>query len=256
MNEQERADELWRRLDGTRSESSGQRSASAPGEDRELEVLSGLIPMVGEALSSDAQRSSTREHARTKLSEAIEQEESFRRRPPRKTLIWMSTATAAALLLAFTSLALIPRDSLHAGELVNDHIALLHDDVQHPARDAEGVSSWLESRVGFQTAPVSLDRQGARLLGGRHCRLKGLSIGLYLYRCRAVRLSLFQFSGDRNPLAGLDLVRVGGRRYFVGADKGFNIVAWEGRANFLALVASCDTPSLLKLAEAASRQTD
>jgi hypothetical protein len=102
---------------------------------------------------------------------------------------------------------------------------------------------------------VLLDERGAKLIGGRRCRLKGMDIGLCFYRCKGEQLSLFQLKGDSYSLAGLDSVRVKGRRFFVGADKGFNVVAWEGRDNFLALVASCDTPTLLGIAECAAEQT-
>jgi len=143
--------------------------------------------------------------------------------------------------------------AIGASMLVKDHIELLAKKpfATYESADPTRVALWLSHEVEFPVVAVDLSKTGAKLLGGRRCQLAGQPIGLSFYQQKTTRIALFQMKTGRCRLRGLSEVRINGRSFLVGADKGFNVVAWEGADTLCVMVSSIDTATLLTMATAA-----
>ncbi|MBI3921537.1 MAG: hypothetical protein HY318_08985 [Armatimonadetes bacterium] len=143
--------------------------------------------------------------------------------------------------------------AIGASMLVKDHIELLGKKpfADFESSDATQVAFWLTHQVGFPVAAVDLSSSEVRLLGGRRCQIAGQPIGLSFYQLKTTRISLFQLKSGGCRLRGLSGVQINGRSFLVGADKGFNLVAWEGTDTLCVMVSSIDTATLLTMATAA-----
>ena len=246
MSEQERPDELWRRVKEGIQPSAVSRQRDG---DTELETLARLSVTVRDMLSAEPSTQKGREFARAKLTVAIGLRASranvsfFRRPAPRLAIATLFLAIAA---VAYRQLSSPP---LHMRELVRDHIEYLGlaSPAQFESSDAGKVADWLKSQVGFAVAPVDLRSHGATLLGGRRCVIKRHLIAFMLYQRGDERLSLYEMNPTTTQLAGLSEVRsIAGRRVWLGSELGFNIAAWRDEDQLFVIVGSSPMNRLLR----------
>lgn len=138
--------------------------------------------------------------------------------------------------------------------LGDDHRKYLADPQPAQVRgpDPQVVSRGLTPALKFPVAAVDLRPEGARLLGGRKCRVQGVPIAFLLYDWGGERVSLYQVDGRRLALPPLREVSAAGRWFRVGAEDGLSYVAWSaGHMNFV-MVSGAEPERLIPLAKCAS----
>ncbi len=265
MADQERqeAERLWKFVE--------QLKRGTPPEETDDPLLR-LAQSASEALNAPASSEEGRAAARARLTAAISGEKGQQREREKGRLLprahfpilpfhfrrsTLFVAAAAVLLLCAVVLLwrIAQPPAITATMLVKDHLKLLAEKsfAEYRSDDPTRVAFWLTHQVGFPVAAIDLASADARLLGGRRCQLVGQRIGLAFYERDNTRISLFQLKSGRCRLMGLEEVQVNGRTLLVGADKGFNVVAWQEHKTFCVMVSAMDTSTLLKVAEAAQQ---
>jgi hypothetical protein len=257
-NRQE-AEQLWEQIQLIRA------GKERPSDD--LSPLQRLAWYLSEAAQEPSPvNDAARERARQRLAAAIRSESARTQNDSnaRRRSILLSRwslgavfATAAIVCVAlFVARNRMSFPSLPVNGLVKDHLKLLSDRkfAHWKSDDPKAVALWLSHQVKYPMHVVDLSSEGARLLGGRRCEVNGQVIGLAFYRHGQTRLSMFQVPAGRCRIEGLDEVQVGERTFFVGADKGFNVVGWEGSGTFCVMVSAMETSTLLRMAEVAQRE--
>jgi anti-sigma factor RsiW len=141
--------------------------------------------------------------------------------------------------------------------LISDHHKYLSDrqPAQIASSDPSHIARAMTPLVSFPVAPVDLTREGARLLGGRRCLVRGVPVAFLLYEWRGRRISLFQTDHRKITVPGLHEALMDGECYLIGERDGLGYVVWcSGRSDFV-MVARAAPGELLRLASHASGAT-
>ena len=146
------------------------------------------------------------------------------------------------------------RPTLALAHLGDDHLEYLANPqpAQVPGPDPRNVSRGLTRLLRFPVAVIDLQSEGARLLGGRKCRVQGVGIAFLLYDWKGERVSLYQLDDRQITLPHLREVAFRGRRFHVGETDGLSCVAWRSGAMSFVMVSGARPEHLLHLACRAS----
>lgn len=228
------------------------------------EAVSALLPMADAAYAAlRAGPCAADPEARRRLAGAIEQDRrlcrgrarirtGLRRLRPGGRL---SSALALALCASFAVLffrwqAEAPTMVLHARSMIRDH----QEFVEHPARvmvrgpDPEVVARGLSARLGFAVAPVDLSLAGATLIGGRRCELDGRPIAFFMYRADSVPVSVYEVQTVHCKLPGLAAERLDGRRFLMGTNDNYHVLAWRSKNRLYVFVSALPEARMADLA--------
>jgi len=167
---------------------------------------------------------------------------------------WGVTATAALMLLGISWSATRDGPDVFA-ETVKRHSSNLPPEVRSVSGPAE-VDQFLRDHLRFPVSAPRLDESGmpVRLVGARLSSIHDRDVALMMYDHRGAKLSLFAYPiGSQGPSStppGFERREVGGRVLYVGAERGYNVVAWERNEMLYSLVSDVDTGELVQLASA------
>ncbi len=146
------------------------------------------------------------------------------------------------------------RPTLSLALLGEDHLEYLANPqpAQVPGPDPLDVARAMTRLLRFPVAVVDLQDEGARLLGGRKCRLQGVPTAFLLYDWKGERVSLYQVDERKLRLPLLREVLFDGRRFQVGEVDGLTYVTWRSGAIDFVMVSGTRAERLLHLACRAS----
>ena len=197
---------------------------------------------------------------RQRVAKAVNAEETQRRWDAlsrRRMVGLLSLAASLALCVIGGSLyfhASSPPRSV-VSEVVDEHIqCLLKQEGALDFRTAsrEDLSQWFQSRIDINVAPPRFHPADLRLLGGRLCYLMDRRVAYLMYRGEGKQMvCMFVLDKMGIPLPPGQDARISGRNVRLTAYKGFNVVVWEERGLFHALVADVSQSNLKTLAASA-----
>jgi anti-sigma factor RsiW len=118
--------------------------------------------------------------------------------------------------------------------------------------DPRIVSRGMTQLLKFPVTVADLQPEGARLLGGRKCQLRGASIAFLLYDWKGERVSLYQMDGRKVVLPPLRGAVIREQCFLVGEAEGLGYVAWRSGAMNFVMVSGMVPERLLRLARRAS----
>jgi anti-sigma factor RsiW len=146
------------------------------------------------------------------------------------------------------------RPTLPLALLGEDHLEYLANPqpAQVPGPDPRDVSRRMTQLLRYPVAVVDLQPDGARLLGGRKCQLRGVPTAFLLYDWKGERVSLYQIDERKLGLPSLREVLFHGRRFQVGEVDGLTYVTWRSGAMEFVMVSGTKSARLLHLACRAS----
>ena len=150
--------------------------------------------------------------------------------------------------------AIIQPPALRIALVGADHRKLLAGEThaEITGADPARVTRAMSDRFPFAIAAADMGSAGARLLGGRSCRLQGLPAALFLYEWQGRRVSLFQMDARRIALPRLREEVFDGECFLIGEQDGLSYALWcTGRTNHV-LVAQASPQELLRLASVAA----
>jgi anti-sigma factor RsiW len=151
----------------------------------------------------------------------------------------------------------LPRPVLSLSLLGQDHREYLTDPhpAQVPGPDPKEVSQRMTRLLEFPVVAADLRSEGARLLGGRKCRLKGTTLAFLLYDWGGARVSLYQMDDSLVVLPPLREVALAGRHFQVHEAAGLTYVAWRSARQQFVMVAGLKPERLLRLARTVSSRS-
>lgn len=176
---------------------------------------------------------------------------------PVRPAAWMKVAIAAGgvfFLLGVSWNATRGADVLR--ESVRRHSSNLPPDVRALGSDEE-VDRFLEQRLSYAVSVPRLAGSGedVRLVGARLANIHDRDVPLFQYEHRGAKVSLVAYPESGRGRAALpdDFERrhVGDRDFYVGAERGYNVVAWRERGTLYSLVSDVDGSELVRLASGA-----
>jgi anti-sigma factor RsiW len=118
--------------------------------------------------------------------------------------------------------------------------------------DPRIVSRGMTQLLKFPVTVADLQPEGARLLGGRKCQLRGASIAFLFYDWNGERVSLYQMDGRKVVLPPLRGAVIREQCFLVGEAEGLGYVAWRSGAMNFVMVSGAAPERLLRLARRAS----
>lgn len=141
-------------------------------------------------------------------------------------------------------------------ESVKRHSSNLPLDVRSVTGEVE-VDRYLRQKLAFPVVVPRLDRSGlpVRLVGARLSSIHDQDVALVMYDHRGAKLTLLAYpagqgDGGRVP-EGFERRQVARGEIYVGADRGYNVVAWRDHDTLYSLVSDLDRSELVQLANAA-----
>jgi anti-sigma factor RsiW len=167
---------------------------------------------------------------------------------------WLGHWHTGGSLPAVARLARPGWSTLPLARLGDDHLEYLANPqpAQIPGPDPRQVSRRLTSLLKYPVAVVDLQHEGARLLGGRKCRVQGVWIAFLLYDWKGERVSLYQIDGRKIAMPPLREIVSRGRCFHVSQIQGLSYVTWRSGAMNFVMVSGASPERLLQLARCAS----
>ena len=162
----------------------------------------------------------------------------------RRRMRWALLAGSAVVVTLLMGLllgpwVLRPATSAFMAESVDNYIRYLLPDTPYDVQtdDADRIRQWFQGRVDFMVEPPDLRLEGFQLRGARLAYFLDRLVAEMGYQRDGHRVSIFLTKGDAGlPLVGEQL-SAGGKEFFIGASKGYSIVAWrESQANVVCSV--------------------
>jgi anti-sigma factor RsiW len=170
--------------------------------------------------------------------------------------VWSRVAIAASSVLVVLGVSWsATRDGPDLlRESVRRHSVNLPPDVRSVSGPVE-VDRYLRQKLTYPVSVPRLDQSGlpVRLVGARLSNIHDQDVALVMYDHRGAKLSLFAYPiGPQDGVLpqGFERRQVGGRELMVGAERGYNVVAWRDRGTFYSLVSDVDPSELVQLAAA------
>lgn len=153
-------------------------------------------------------------------------------------------AVLAGFWLSHRSPGVFPQQL--ASALIDDHARSVPGATEIASSDRDAVQSWFEGKVDFRfRLPPTNDPS---LIGGRLCNVEGRRAALILYSHHQSQVSLFIFDGSNFDMPEDRLIALDGRRCFIDAKKGYNLVMWNERDVIYGLVSDMRSADLLQIA--------
>ncbi len=140
-------------------------------------------------------------------------------------------------------------------ESVKRHSSNLPPDVRSVSGEVE-VDRFLRQKLTYPVVVPRLDQSGlpVRLVGARLSSIHDQDVALVMYDHRGAKLSLLAFPAGRAEGArmpeGFVRRQVGNREIYVGADRGYNVVAWRDHETLYSLVSDVDPSEMVQLVAA------
>ncbi|HLG18137.1 MAG TPA: hypothetical protein VJH03_27095 [Blastocatellia bacterium] len=133
-----------------------------------------------------------------------------------------------------------------ASVLIDDHARSVPGATEIASADRDMVLAWFDGRLDFRFHLPATSEPS--LIGGRLCNVQGRRAALILYRHHRSPVSLFIFDGSNFDIPEDRLIAVDGRRCFIDANRGYNLVMWSDRNLIYGLVSDVRSADLLQLA--------
>lgn len=177
---------------------------------------------------------------------------------------WRTVVAAAAIAITIAVVAgwslwprerTVPAADELADRLVSDYLEYAHrdDKAQFASTSATELEAWYAREVGVAATVPRL--RGARLVGGRHCKLDGRSAALTFFELPgrddrpATPLSLFVFEPHDEDWSHMEQVASlpGKRKACRHERRGVALVVWQERGLDYALAGAVDSEELVEL---------
>jgi anti-sigma factor RsiW len=129
-----------------------------------------------------------------------------------------------------------------ASLLAEDHITNIPEAAQILSSEPRYIEDWFMGKVDFVVKVPEL--RGAKLIGGRLCRVENNRIALLFYKKDGKPISLFVMD---DSMADIGKVEIQGKNLYHQSEKGCNLIFWWEKGVVYALVSDIRREELARL---------
>jgi anti-sigma factor RsiW len=153
------------------------------------------------------------------------------------------------LILALSSIFYFVSSNQEAKSLVSllaeDHITNIPEAAQILSSEPVNIEGWFRGKIDFVVKIPELP--GAKLLGGRLCRINNNRIALLFYEKDRKPISLFVMDDSLADLSSIGKAEINGKKLRYQSEKGCNLIFWQEKGIVYALVSDIQREELMRL---------